>query len=248
MLSPGSEFIPGAFSSPVLPGDSVGESSGSSVSSGDQSIPNPNGKVRILTLNANSARGKPAEIAAITEFIKPDIIVMTETKLDKTISNSEFLPDHFQGNVIRKDRTLHGGGVLIAHRQGLVASPVSCKGIKSDCELVFSQVSIDRGQPPLYVGCYYRSQIDNTPNTSLDGLGSALEQVSNLVGNSKSAVHLSGDFNCPEIDWENNCVKPGCKLVGVSEKLLELTADNGLIYSGYFFIRFQQFLFLGIGI
>ena len=226
--SPASDFIPGAFSSPMLSGNTDGKSSGFSSSLGGQSLPNPNGKVRILTLNANSAKGKPAEIAAITELIKPDIIVMSETKLDKSVLNSEFLPSNFQGNVIRKDRTLKGGGVLIAHRQGLVANPVSCKGIKSDCEMVFSRVSMAHGQPPLYVGGYYRSQIDNTPNSSLDGLETALEQVTNLVGNSKATVHLSGDFNCPDVDWENTRVKQGCKIVSVSEKLIKVTAENGL--------------------
>ena len=153
---------------------------------------------------------------------------MSETKLDKSVSSSEFLPERFQGHVIRKDRTIHGGGVLIAHRKGLVANPVACKGIKSDCELVMSRVQMSQGQPPLYVGAYYRSQVDNSPNTSLDGLDSALEQVYDLVGNSKSTVVLAGDFNCPDIDWDNLSTRAGCKLVSVSDKLIRISSKFGL--------------------
>ena len=150
------------------------------------------------------------------------------TKLDKSVSPSEFLPDLYQGHVIRKVRTLHGGGVLIAHKKGLVVNPVSCKGIKSDCELALARVSMTPGQPPLYVGAYYRSQIDNPTNTSLDGLDKALEQVFDLVGNGKATVVLAGDLNCPDIDWDSLSVKPGCKIVGVSEKLIEGSSKHGL--------------------
>ena len=93
---------------------------------------------------------------------------MSKTKLDKSVNAAEFLSVNFQDNVIWKDRNLHGGGVLLAHREGLVLNPVSHKGIKKkDCELVFSRVSMANGQPPLYIGAYYHSQIENTANTHL---------------------------------------------------------------------------------
>ena len=232
VLSPASDFNPGTFSSPRLSTRTDGKTSCSSTNSDgktkDQSFSNPNGKLRILILNAYSAKGKAAEISSICEYVKPDIIFMSETKLDKSVSSSEFLPERFQGHVIRKDRTIHGGGVLIAHRKGLVANPVACKGIKSDCELVMSRVQMSQGQPPLYVGAYYRSQVDNSPNTSLDGLDSALEQVYDLVSNSKSTVVLAGDFNCPDIDWDSLSTRAGCKLVSVSDKLIRISSKFGL--------------------
>ena len=194
----------------------------------DKSLSNPNGKLRILTVNADSVKGKAAEIASICDYVKPDIIAMSETKLDKSVNAAEFLPVNFQDNVIRKDRNLHGGGVLLAHREGLVVNPVSCKGIKNDCELVFSRVSMANGQPPLYIGAYYRSQIDNTANTSLDGLSSALSQVTELVGNSKATVILTGDFNCPDISWDSLSTKTGGKVIGVSEKLINVSTQYGL--------------------
>ena len=174
VLSPASDFNPGAFSSPRSTGlvsGSTGKFQGLTMGgSKNKSLSNPNGKLCILTVNANSIKGKAAEIVSICDYVKPDIIAMSETKLDKPVNTAEFLPVNFQDNVIRKDRNLHGGGVLLAHREGLVVNPVSCKGIKNDCDLAFSHVSMANGQPPLYVGAHYCSQIDNTANTFLDGL------------------------------------------------------------------------------
>ena len=185
------------------------------------------GNLRILTFNANSAKGKPAEIGNICDYIRPDIMVITETKFDKSVSASEFLPPNFS-SVGRKDRTLHGGGVMIACRKDLVANEISLKGIKKDCELTFIRVSAAKGDPPLYVGAYYRSQTDNTANISLDGLQSAIEQVSALVRNSKSTVILAGDFNCPGICWDTLSVKPGSAIPSVSSKLIDVTSNSSL--------------------
>ena len=73
---------------------------------------------------------------------------------------------------------------------------------------------------------YYRSQIDNPLNSSLDGLESALKQVSDLIKNGKATILLAGDFNCPGIDWGTLC--PGSKVVGISEKLIKISIEYGL--------------------
>ena len=53
-----------------------------------------------------------------------------------------------------------------------------------------------------YAVAYYRSQIENPTNTSLDGLDQALVQVLDLVGNGKATVVLAVDLNCPDSDWD----------------------------------------------
>ena len=121
---------------------------------------------------------------------------------------------------------VHDGGVLIAHRDDVIATPVKLDGIKDDCELTVSKIKMSSNKPPLYVMAYYRSQIDNSANTSLDSLESAIKQVVELVGNSKSTIILAGDFNCPGIDWDN--LVPGNRVVGVSEKLIQITTEHGL--------------------
>ena len=152
-------------------------------------------------MNVNSAKGKPAEIANILDYTKPDVVVMSETKLDKSCYTSEFLPKNY--TAFRRDRTINGGGVLIATKKGLVADEVYFKELGKDCELMCVRVSTCSKMPSLYVCAYYRPQTDNTPNTSLDSLKSALDQIEQLAGRSKSTLVVTGDFNCPNIDWDS---------------------------------------------
>ena len=151
----------------------------------------------------NSAKGKPAERAGICDYVKPDVLLFTETKLATQVKGAEFLPQNYLPGY-RKHRTMDGGGVLIAVKKGFIVDEVPLEGIDKSCELVCVRVSLKGGtMPALYLVCYYRSQTDNTPNTSLDGLRSALEQIDRKVGNSKATVVVGGDLNCPKVDWEN---------------------------------------------
>ena len=65
---------------------------------------------RSLVINCNSIAGKH-----LVEYTDPDVLIMTETKLDSSISTAEFLPPGYQGQ-IRKDRTRSGGGVMLAFK------------------------------------------------------------------------------------------------------------------------------------
>ena len=40
--------------------------------------------------------------------------------------------------------------------------------------------------------------------------------------NSNSIICLCGDFNMPDISWEDNCVKTGSNQVALSESLLDI--------------------------
>ena len=84
------------------------------------------------------------------------------------------------------------------------------------------------GQSPLYIGAYYRSEIDNTANISLDGFSFDLSQVTNLVDISKATVLLTGDFDCPDICWDSLSTKTGGKVIGVSEKLINVSTQHVL--------------------
>ena len=151
---------------------------------------------------------------------------MSETKLDRTVSTAEFLHNNF--TAVRRDRTYHGGGVLIAVRKGLVVDEISLEGIDKDCEVMFVRVKLARGNPPLYVGAYYRPPSDNATNTSLDGLRLALDQVLTKVRNSKSTVVLGGDFNCSDICWDTLSTTPENTKPHVCNKLIDIVADSGM--------------------
>ena len=116
----------------------------------------------------STVRRKAAELEHICDYTRPDILVMSDTKMDKSVWSAEFLPKCYVA--IYKDRNLHGGGVMIAIHQGLIVNKIPLKGVNKDCELVFAKVALAGGAPPLFTGVYNRSQIDNPGNESLDGL------------------------------------------------------------------------------
>ena len=54
------------------------------------------------------------------------------------------------------------------------------------------------------------------------------EQSLQRLRNSNSVVWLGGDFSLPNIDWEDNAVKPDTQLVGLGNSLLDICSDMGL--------------------
>ena len=69
-------------------------------------------------LNINSLRNKMIDLREIMNETLPDILIITETKLDHTFTTAQFaVNDYFPP--IRKDRNKHGGGILIFIRKGI---------------------------------------------------------------------------------------------------------------------------------
>ena len=91
-------------------------------------VPN---NIRTAVLNANSVRGKKDEIADFCNRIKVYIVVITETKVDNTISSSEFLSCNYDGHSCR-DQSASGGGVLIPVSNNLVVDEVSLESLNSE--------------------------------------------------------------------------------------------------------------------
>ena len=60
--------------------------------------------IRIVYNNSNSIGGKTAELANLLDYTKPHVYVAVETKLEKSVYSSEFLPKNYQQNVFRRDR------------------------------------------------------------------------------------------------------------------------------------------------
>ena len=83
--------------------------------------------LKILNMNCNSlvSDNKHANLASLLEEHKPIVLCVCESKLDSTISDSAvLLQDSGHEIVSHKDNKLGAGGVLIAVKNTLVASPV----------------------------------------------------------------------------------------------------------------------------
>ena len=80
---------------------------------------------RTLVVNCNSAKGKQAELAELCRYTDgADAIILCEAKIDCSVNASEFPPKKYVC-ATRKDRSLHGGGVMIAVKSNLVVEEVN---------------------------------------------------------------------------------------------------------------------------
>jgi hypothetical protein len=75
------------------------------------------GFIGFLVVNTNSIRSKQAELETLIHTLKPDAIIMTETKLGNEHDTSEFLPKKLRYKVHRNDKRSDCGGVLIAVKE-----------------------------------------------------------------------------------------------------------------------------------
>ena len=73
------------------------------------------------------------------DYTDPDVLIITETKIDYTVHShtSEFLPStNFKA--FRRDRTLKGGGVMIAVKEQFTANELPLHDV--DGEIVWVRV------------------------------------------------------------------------------------------------------------
>ena len=137
-----------------------------------------------------------------------DIIGLSETRLDKTISDSEVNINGF--NIFRNDRDVNGGGVAIYVKASLPEPKV---GIKSDnLEFISLEIAPKHAKSFLVV-CWY------TPPTADDAAFENLREVLKKLDKDSKEIILVGDTNC---DLKNNQSSNTKKLTAIySEYQLE---------------------------
>ena len=112
--------------------------------------------LRICHLNVNSIPNKIDEIKYMLKNSPFDIVAFTETHCDDTVSDNELQLDDF--DFIRKDRTRHGGGVIIYIKKQFGFQRL----LDIECELEALWISVKlRDIKPLLICVLYRP-----PNSS----------------------------------------------------------------------------------
>ena len=140
----------------------------------------------------------------------PSIIGITETWFDES-SVAEM--DGYQ--LFRKDRPgdKRGGGVCLyikSYFEAFRTSEVSF--LDHRCEQLWVTIKIE-GEKPLLLGCIYRPPSHNNTNSPCDSdiaIANSIEKTTKLLRNAKhSGIILMGDFNLPQIDWnEDGAILP----------------------------------------
>ena len=99
--------------------------------------------------------------------------------------------------------------IIITHRWDL----------ETDCEIIWTQCQLaDKKTKSLLFGSYYRPNSSNV--TSLDELDASLLKLGNSVH--KNNIIVSGDFNAPDIRWDNEYSSQS----PASDRLLEIIDDH----------------------
>ena len=178
--------------------------------------------LKVLVINFQSIKNKVAELHMRLEFDNPDVILGTETWLNKSVSNSEIFPENY--SVFRNDRdpNVKGqthGGVLIA-----VKSNTTCTqryDLSEENESVWIEIQIE-GAKPVLVGCFYRP-----PNSDRDYLATLRNSMDNVNVDQYSNVWLGGDFNLGDIIWDTQAVKVGAQKATMCRDMIDIANDYG---------------------
>ena len=160
--------------------------------------------LKIMSLNCCSLRSLPKrnQLGALLSNHDIDIVFGCESHIDQSFSSSEILPKNYK--IIRKDRSLGGGGVFIGFKDYPNISEVP--ELAAEAEMIWAKLSTPK-QKPLYLCSLYR--IPNNDSSPISSLSVSLQK---LVSNPE--ILLSGDLNLPSITWSDGGVINSCPTYG----------------------------------
>ncbi|XP_070385299.1 uncharacterized protein [Dermacentor albipictus] len=181
-------------------------------------------RLSVLLVNCRIIKNKVDNFMSLNSTVKPQIVMGTESWLDKDIPDVEIFPPGF--TVYRKDRHGQGGGVFLLISNALSSTQIL---FENDSESVWCLVKLPNGKNVVY-GTFYR------PPGSSDSFGLLSEMLS-LLPNS---VLLGGDFNLPDFNWNAGCVAGNRSRIytefeellglnGLQQYVLEPTRENAIL-------------------
>ena len=159
-----------------------------------------------MVLNANGLRSKRANLEALLLYTDPDAIIITETKIDSEIANSEILPPGYLRNrPLRHDRNSNGGGVLIAVKDCYTMTEINLTATPAD--IIWEEVQLRNTSSRLIIGGYYRT-LSGHAVTQQEEFEASLQDLQKTTRNNDIII-LGGDFNFKDVNWETDMVPPG---------------------------------------
>ena len=204
------------------------EGSKTSTTSEDQnpySVPKKQ-NLRIMTVNCRSIRDKSQELKVAIDYLKPDVVCGTESWLkgiqpgknatQDAIKSSEIFPPNY--NIKRNDRGTLGGGVFIMVNKDIISEEQP--DLITKCEIEWVKIKTRNNKDMLIYSFYmpHRNKHD------IQELEKSLDLATKT--NNKNII-LAGDFNCPDIDWDNMATKPGNDRE-IQQQLIDVTNTAGL--------------------
>lgn len=171
--------------------------------------------LRIILLNCQSIRNKKPRLEETIDDLRPDVIIGTESWLDPSIHTSEIFPSNF--TVFRKDRA--SDNIFIAIDSSFITLH-ECE-LDTECEIIWAKLQMV-GQKSLLIGALYRPPPPSSDKYYLEQLNVSLSRIGNT-----HHISLGGEFNTPDIFWENESLKDNARNKGICEQLIEISNDYG---------------------
>ena len=169
-----------------------------------------NSSVSILYLNAQSIVGKVDELASSASEIDPDLILVVESWCNSNISDAFLsIPGYEMQQDLRLDREDteggRGGGLLVYTKNGIkILSCDKVVNFHQYCKFLLNDITV-------YL--IYRPP---------SGGAVSIDDLTALISAAEKRCILIGDFNLPEINWEDGHAR------GRAAHLLE-AAENVLM-------------------
>ena len=146
------------------------------------------------------------ELLAFLDFHQPHVVAIQETKIDSSIATSGPFPETCPYSIYRKDRNIHGGGVMLLVHKAISHMPIT--ELENDSDSIW--VKVFAKKTSYFVASWYRPP------------GSTSEEFQLLLENSLIRTHhkgkklpstrVLGDFNFKDIDWPDRLSKSGSTL------------------------------------
>ena len=108
--------------------------------------------LEFISMNVNSIRAKKLELLAFLDFHQPHVVAIKETKTDSSIATSGLFPVTCPYSVYRKDRNIHGGGVMLLVLKDISHMPVT--ELEHDSES--NWVKVFANETSHFVASWYR--------------------------------------------------------------------------------------------
>ena len=180
--------------------------------------------LKFISMNINSIRGKKLELLAFLDFHQPHVVAIQETKIDSSIATSELFPETCPYSVYRKDRNIHGGGVMLLVHKDISHMPIT--ELENDSESIWVKVFANKTSH--FVASWYRP-----PGSTSEEFQLFREQLDYIRthhrGKKLPSAHVLGDFNFKDIDWPDRLSKSGSTLSqSEGQILIDIMNDHGL--------------------
>lgn len=193
-------------------------------------------------MNGLNKQNKMSDLLISASIADYDVIAITETWLDSTIRDCEFLRDNY--TVYRKDReksvinATKGGGVLIAIKKEIVSELVETPEMMP-LESICVKIPTNNGN--IYIYNLYIQPASSTSNEifseSINNHIEAIKRLKSIMGSSDSLL-IFGDYNLKHVEWcANDLGLDFIPIIGDSQSKPAVTARSAtteLLNTGLF--------------